>query len=85
MSAADYLAKKDEVQNEAFNMFSEHDSIGDLMIDVPPVTAAALELIWPPEFPDDTVPALASLSINPKTSLHEQAIRSLIVSTPFMP
>ncbi|PVH78319.1 hypothetical protein DL98DRAFT_635745 [Cadophora sp. DSE1049] len=81
MSAAEYLAKKDEVQNEAFNILPEHENISDLLSTVPLVDSAALELIWPPEFRNDTLPPLASLSINSKTSLHEQAIRSLIEST----
>ncbi|KAG4411273.1 hypothetical protein IFR04_015599 [Cadophora malorum] len=84
MSAAEYIAKKDEVQNEAFNMLPEHDGIGIFMAEVPLVDTTALEIIWPPEFPDDTLPAIAGLSVNSKSSLYHQAIRTLIVSTHFI-
>jgi len=74
MSAAEYIAKKDEVQNEAFNMLPEHDGIGIFMAEVPLVDTTALEIIWPPEFPDDTLPAIAGLFVNSKSSLYHQAI-----------
>ncbi|KAH7403675.1 hypothetical protein BKA64DRAFT_744234 [Cadophora sp. MPI-SDFR-AT-0126] len=81
MSATEYLAKKDEVQNEAFNILPEHENVSEMLANVPLVDSAALDLIWPPGFKADNLPSVAGLSIPSKTSLHEQAIRSLIEST----
>jgi hypothetical protein len=75
MSAAEYAIKVPSP-----NIIPEHDNMADLLAPVPLVLSDALEIIWPAGLDDEVALSMVDLSIGTRKSLHEQAIRSLLVS-----